>query len=245
MSQSESAYSVSFIRPNVLHIIADTQYDATAMMIRISEFYESSLPSIRYNLFTLDEVQDAYASLNNNEMTYYEDWTGFNIPGDVVMSFYRSYSQSSFTELSRRELLLHQMLRQHCPQMVSVDAAQYYLIVTCRGCESALNHELAHAYWYMNSEYRDKMTAMMTACRQPLTAIGEQLFLLEMNLSEMGYSHDVLEDELQAYMSTSSFRYMCRELDWPNTAAGRELYDNFCKPFHALFKELVRTGDPR
>jgi hypothetical protein len=158
-----------------------TQYELAATFLRVQEYYES--PRFRGRIFSLEQYMDWYAA-RHGSFTYYQDWSGFNIPSTALQPFF----DGKFDPLSEKEkqlLRLFKGLKQ-----------QFYVIgVFDRGAGNELVHELAHALFFTDAAYR---TAVRTAMRgYDTTAIAKQL-------TQAGYAKQVIPDETQAYLVAPS-----------------------------------------
>jgi hypothetical protein len=124
---------------------------------------------------------------------YPTDWIGFNIPSH---SFFRSFAmfvlKNNFNEYDK---ILGSTLSK-----LFIDENNKSYIIGIESLEklSVLNHELCHAFFYTNADYKK-------SCEYLISKIDLELKnkLFE-NFIQMGYSSDIelLNDELQAYMST-------------------------------------------
>ncbi|HVY01919.1 MAG TPA: hypothetical protein VHA12_04110, partial [Candidatus Nanoarchaeia archaeon] len=90
------------IYPNIFHIQFSTRLLLTSTFLRFQEHYES--PKFRGKIFSLEEYKKWYISNSpkgkeTGKFTYYEDWSGFNIPGHVLEPFF----QGKFDPLSLEE----------------------------------------------------------------------------------------------------------------------------------------------
>lgn len=173
----------------IVHFHFEKQYDLIADFIRLQEFYESPLKGIRGELFTLDEFMDAYAEANGN-FTYFTDWLGFNVPGNIVIKFRDVF----YGDMRPREWGLLSSI-DHKNKFIYRRDPQFYVIGTCKNFKY-VNHELAHAYYYLAPAYKDAQDAV-TASMDP-----EMKAKVAVKLVEMGYTEDVIDDEIQAYFST-------------------------------------------
>jgi hypothetical protein len=151
-----------------------TQYALAATFLRIQEHYESS--RFRGRVFSLEDYMDWYAA-QFGAFTYYEDWTGFNVPSTALDDFY----SGRFDPLLRKE---RQLLR----RFVNL-RAPFYVIGLFD--DSDLTHELAHALFFLQPRYRRDVRE---ALRQHDTA-G-----ISKRLAALGYHRRVLEDEVHAYV---------------------------------------------
>jgi hypothetical protein len=170
--------------PGVLHLEFATRKDLTLTMARVQEFYESPYPHIKGRYFTWAQFVDAYSDDKGN-LTYFQEWEGFNVPRAILTTFYQI-----FTDLSPREEWLR-----------TVSDECEYLIGTDKDSDpSAVLHELAHAKYKLNPEYRKQVRAITDKMTQDLG------FRFQRDLRAADYPDDVeiLRDEVHAYLKTST-----------------------------------------
>jgi hypothetical protein len=173
---------------NIIHLHAESQYELCRTFLRPQEFYEGEFKEVKGNVFTLEEYMDLYAEKHGN-FTYLSDWGGFNIPSNVYEEFLSRFV------LCQKERRMANLVNSHKPK------GRYYIIGTY-GEGSALDHELAHAKYYLNDRYRDHVDYLTN--NLPYSA-----FLAIKNyLLDTGYCEDVIYDEIQAYIGTSSKAYL-------------------------------------
>jgi hypothetical protein len=127
-------------------------------------------------VFTLEDYMDWYAT-QFGAFTYFEDWTGFNVPSTAFAPFYAG----RFDPLLRKERRLLGLFKKVSPP--------FYVIGLYR--QDDLVHELAHALFFMNRTYR---RAVLAAMREYDTRAVAR------HLSSLGYHDRVLDDEVQAYL---------------------------------------------
>ena len=147
---------------------------------------ESPFDDIRDHYFTLDQFKKRYSP--HGPFTYYDDWHGFNVPGGVVESFFET-----FPDLTADE----EMLR---GAVVGFD--KFYLIGSHEGddIEDALDHELVHATYYLDEDYRHAANRLVEMFKgdAPLT-YGKFYHLLK----SWGYDDSTMVDEVNAYLATT------------------------------------------
>lgn len=179
---------VSLPFKGVFHFEADTQYEIASTFIRIQEFFESPYPEIKGKLFTLDEYMDIYAKQNpcgnENEFTYFTDWSGFNIPGHVAIEFFEKFRY----DLRGKEMFL---LDNIISQLTHMDK-KFYIIGTYD--KEDLRHEQAHALFYLNDEYRSIVIEYLYSLPDDIYNDWVDEIL------NMGYDNHVVDDEIHAYM---------------------------------------------
>ncbi len=188
--------------PGVLHFVYPNQRMLAKSFMRVQEFYESPLGDFKGRFFTRDEFKTAYAKSNEDrykgEFTYYEDWNGFNVPGNVFDKFIELF-KADFMEES-----LVEAVKRHKGQ------EPYYVIGTHEGSsamQGLIEHELSHAFWHLDEIYRRE--AMLLVLTLPA------LFRIAGNkaLTDLGYCEEVLDDEMAAYLSTSTMAEIADRLD--------------------------------
>jgi len=155
-----------------------TQYELAATFLRVQEHYES--PKFHGRIFTLEQYMDWYAADRGN-FTYYQDWSGFNVPSTAFEAFYAG----KFDPLSEKEkqlLALFRGLRE-----------RFYVIGIYES--GSLTHELAHALYFTDDAYREAVQAAMRG--YDTSAFAKQI-------ADAGYAKHVVPDEMQAYMVAPS-----------------------------------------
>ena len=109
--------------------------------------------------------------------TYFEDWSGFNVPSTALEPFYAG----EFDPLLQKE---QQLLR-----LFESEPRPFYVIGLSD--DDDLEHELVHALFFTRPDYRKAVPA---AIREYDTSA------LEKRLAAMGYHRSVLADEVNAYL---------------------------------------------
>lgn len=175
----------------VIWLDFDTQREAGETLYRMQEFYESPIKGIRGCHFHSEIFKSLYARAHGGKFTYFEDWSGFNFPGDVADRFFEVF----VADLTPEEEAVHRAL-----SAVRSDGGLYYVIGTHRG-EPEFDHELSHALYYLDSEYRENAQALLYGVPRELLAGIEEF------LRASGYDPTVFRDECVAYLATTP-------LDW-------------------------------
>lgn len=192
----------SFI-DNILHVHADTMYELTSSFMRMQEFYESPNPQFRGDYFTMDEYMDWYASQNHDKIfTYFEDWAGFNITGKAVIAFFDTFTNVEHT-LRRKEV----EILSHVMDFILNRDANFCIIGTYAGHPELFNHELRHAHYYLNAEYRNKCDAIYDS--MPVLIVAH----LRDYLLDWGYTEEVIADEIQAYFGSDTAANVAQTFD--------------------------------
>jgi hypothetical protein len=164
----------------------NTQYEVASTMLRPQEMYECPNPRFRDKIFLLEDYMDWYANEYGN-FTYYEDWSGFNVPLKVV------------NELRHSEVYLSKKEKELLTKLEEAGATNDgYLIAYCKNNKreslETMKHEIAHGLYYLDKDYKngaDGITKKMSS------TLKEQY---KEKLIDTGYDDAVLKDEMQAYL---------------------------------------------
>ena len=154
-----------------------TPYTLAATFLRFQERYESR--RFRGRVFTLEQFMDWYAATFGN-FTYYQDWSGFNVPSTALLPFYAG----RFDPLMEKERrFLARFARERPP---------FYVIGVASDATAAdLRHELAHALFFIEPAYRRAVRAAMR---------GHDTSALARAIVDAGYHPRVVTDEVHAYL---------------------------------------------
>lgn len=216
--------------PEIIHVKAETQYELTSAFMRLQEYYESPYINIRGQYFTLEEYMDAYAA-NKGNFTYCTDWNGFNVPGEVVFDFDVAFGDDRRDLLKKEETLL-QLIEDNRTTPL------FYVIGTHDENESPIEHEYAHAFWYLFPEYKE---AMKKRLKNMPHHIKTQACA---GLSQLGYTTGVMEDEVQAFMATSDLGYLGSRLNIDIKDRLVKVWINMFKMTFDIFKDRKFNGKP-
>jgi len=160
------------------------------IFVRFQEHYES--PEFKNKIFTKKEFFEWYAK--DRGTSYYDDWAGFNLPSHIVDTF----RGGAFDNLDEHE----QILIKCCEGLVT----PFYVIgVHGVGDMSTLQHEMAHALYYMNNEYRNRIEMVM------LCLTEEENIDFDRWLKDTGYHEDVFLDEKHAYLMTNGKKMLSKD----------------------------------
>ncbi|CUT10151.1 hypothetical protein BF49_1231 [Bradyrhizobium sp.] len=168
------------VGPGIYLLRFKTQYELTSTFLRVQEHYES--PEFHGRVFSLEQYMDWYAEQYGN-FTYYQDWSGFNVPSTAFAPFYTG-AFDPLTRKERRLLRFFERLR-----------GRFYVIGIYQGHGSTLTHELAHALFFTDAGYRKGV-------REAMRSYDTRA--LERQIAQAGYAQHVIEDEAQAYLIAPS-----------------------------------------
>lgn len=186
------------ITSNIIHVNFDSQIELCETFCRFQEHYES--PEFRGKIFTLGQYREWYSE-QYGKWSYYTDWNGFNIPDYVLIPF----KEGLFDPLSEKE--------QKFLELFKYKKGKFYIIGTHNALPEALIHEICHALYYLDKEYKEEADLIISkADKQAPTWIAFENFLLE-----KGYSAEVIDDEIQAFLSSNTERISKKfKLEIPN-----------------------------
>lgn len=185
---------ITELYPSIFVFEIKDDYERAMLFCRHQEFYESSYEDIKGKSFSLEYFMNRYRKDRGaNTFTYANDWIGFNIPSDSLINSFRTFGKTNNIN-DYDEILETYLDKALCGRI-----KDYYIIGVKSVKElSVLNHELSHAFFHTDKNYKEN-------CEQLIETIDIELRNnIYDELKRMGYSSDltILKDELQAYMST-------------------------------------------
>ena len=174
----------------LIQLAFPTRKALTMTMGRPQEYYESGHANLYRQVFTVEEFLETFMT-DDGEVEYYDRWVGFNVPGEILDAFFRDF------DVTEREDELYRLVHSQIHQ-----GDRYYVIASLEGDGATLDHELVHAHYYLDDDYREAANLLIAdvpddVCRA-LTASFENL----------GYAPEVWADEINAYLSTGTPEYM-------------------------------------
>ena len=162
----------------VYHLVFPNQKKLCSAMMRFQEYYES--PEFMGKIFTRDEFMKWYGK------PYV--WNGGNFPDYVLNPF----KDGLFDPLTRDESKIVDIAKR-------VTEKRSYFILTHSGMIKAFDHEMAHALYYLDHDYKEQVNKV-------LDMWGGHSYLIIRELLDKGYCEAVLNDEIQAYAVSGSER---------------------------------------
>lgn len=201
-------YKVKKVHDKIYHVEFKDHYDLCMFFLRYQEFYESQNQKFRGKKFELLDFMAWYAKDHDGVFTYTTDWAGFNYNSTVI-------DKVNALGISDRNKYDIEMLKLHNKLKKEV-GGNYYLIGTSTKCPAALNHEICHGLYYVNSKYKKEMNALVKKLPKRFVKRAYAFF------KKVGYTKSVYVDEMQAYMATG-FSHLGD--DW----------EKYSKPFEDVF----------
>ena len=164
---------------NSVWIRADSQEELALTFMRFQEHYESANSKFRNNIFTLGQLRHWYSEYYGGN-NYHTTWVGFNFPSRVLVPF----KEGLFDPLTSQEQNLLELLRYRKDNFYIIGAQD----------NSTLRHELAHALYSTNLHYKNEIDSFLYKNRLKLTKLNKYML-------NKGYCKEVLNDEIQAYIT--------------------------------------------
>jgi len=160
--------------------------------MRLQEFYESPYEDIRGQYVSYEKVIDRYAK-DTGEFSYFTDWSGFNVPSSAFKDFFKwTHAPSIFPYLSKEYNLWNLVRGKLFEDGLDIDD-NFYLIATY--IDGDILHEVAHGLYFLDDNYKKDMNILIEGYKDRKN--------FSASLLDMCYCKDLVDDEIQAYLSTS------------------------------------------
>lgn len=178
-------YKLKEIRSNIFALVVPDGYDRAMLFCRVQEFYESPGSQFRNSKFSIWDYFSWY-SKKSGCFSYPTDFVGFNLPLVVAKKCY---------QVNDKETPYDQLMCDIIDK-IFVNGMRQYLIGTNSLKNSTFLHELAHALYYTDMDYKAEMDEITSSISRP------NMTKFRKNLRSIGYCSEVTKDEIQAYMAT-------------------------------------------
>ena len=174
-------------------VIKDDRLRARVFM-RYQEFYESDSDSFRGQGFKWHDYVKFYKEKTKNDyFSYHEDWAGYNIPCTSIESCIAKIPDINYYDLIMFSVV--DTIRE------KVGNDNYYLIGIDQSTgedPSLIFHEVAHGLWFVNPIYKRKQMKNIENMNPNVRdSVAKKI-------TGMGYGQNVVDDEIQAYLSTGT-----------------------------------------
>lgn len=178
------SFSIKNYQDKIYLVFFKDYQSLCSTFMRIQEFQDS--PKYRNKIFSGKEFFNYYRAVTKNDsFTYFEDWAGFNVSDKCFTPFFNK----KFNPLYKRE---QKLLKTFKPMYDKNNT--FYVLGLVKGTKKTeeLKHELAHALFYLDPEYK----------RAVLKALKPYKFNdVKKVILGLGYSKSVLYDEIHAYVA--------------------------------------------
>ena len=212
-------YKIHEIAPNIFAVAIEDDYDLAMTFCRAQEYYESPNPDFRGNQFSIWEFMDWYSRKRNGSFTYPSDWGGFNVPFDVLNECYLGLRE---IESPYDVTMIH--IISSIRDRMSEGLAYVIGVPDLEG--STFIHEVCHGLYYTNHEYKETANKITEDIRNN---IPETYHILSNNLKSMGYTEGVIDDEIQAYLTTN----------WDHSNFGRSIDNKVKRKLHKEYNKKL------
>lgn len=164
---------------NSVWVWADSQDELGLTFMRFQEHYESTNPDFKDKIFTQGQLKRWYSETYGSN-SYHSHWVGFNFPSKVLIPF----KEGLFDPLTAEEQKLLELFKYRSDNFYIIGAQN----------NSTLRHELAHALYASNPKYKIEVDNFLKKNQKKLKSTN--LYILS-----KGYCKEVLNDEIQAYIT--------------------------------------------
>lgn len=190
---------------NSVWITAESQKELGETFIRFQEYYESASADFRGKIFTLGSVKHWYSIEYGGDL-YSDTWIGFNFPSEVLIPF----RNGLFDPLTEYEKNLLDLLKYRNDKFYIIGAQN----------KSTLRHELCHAMYDSIPEYKKSIDSFIRKHYDGFKKIKTYLL-------KKGYTSQVINDEIQAYVTDNDDNFILNNLD-PKLISGiSKLYHKY------------------
>lgn len=180
-------YSVKEIKENIIAIVIPDDYQRAMLFCRTQEFYESPNEKFRNQQFSIWDYFDWYSKkYGNGCFSYTKDFVGYNFPLIVAKKCYQMNDAETPYDKEMIKII----------DSIFEEGKRKYLIGVDSLKNSTFDHELAHAFYYVDLNYQKTMDGVV----RKISKFNYSKF--KSNLKTIGYCSSVFKDEIQAYMST-------------------------------------------
>lgn len=215
------------VRPRVFLATFHDHYTLCMTFLRVSESVEDS--NFADQVLSLEAFRELYSKQGADlNFTYAEDWAGFNLTSESIEETYRK-GVPDLNKWDRLFSSIYTMCRAQYP------AGKFSIIGISREFEdldpTLYPHELAHALYYTNEEYRSKVDKEFNKVPDKPKELILQI------LSGWGYSNNTLVDELHAYLATGF-----KDLSEFEILDSYENLQQIKTPFQELYKEYSESS---
>lgn len=189
-------YEIRQIIPKIFAIKIEDGYQRAMLFLRSQEHYESAFPSIKNNHFDVFEFMEIYRKWKKLDyFSYPDDWGGFNVPGHIVENCVNHVLDARNGLFPTPYDYIMKGIMVFVKRGLN-ENDRYYLIGVDKFKGRTMDHEIAHGLYYVNDMYRDSVSKLILEIPKTTYTKMRNIIL------DMGYAESVIDDEIQAYLST-------------------------------------------
>ena len=214
-------YKIEEVRPGVFAVIVKDHYHRAMLFCRVQEYYESPNPQFRGKNFSIWDYIEWYSREHRDVFTYTYDWGGFNIPLKTAWDCYEKLREheSPYDEVMESIIRTIELKMFYKKNTRNWNA---YIIGADSTESDTFDHEICHGLYTTNKEYKELVDEITLGI--PL----EDYTKFRDNLLAMGYTDKVIDDEIQAYLSTN-YEY---------TKFSKGVNKKLCKALHKEYQKV-------
>lgn len=212
-------FTLKEIKPKIFLLTFTDHYDMCMYFLRYQEYYESASPKFRGKSFEILDFMKWYsAKYGKGAFTYPIDWAGFNFPGHTIKEVWdKGITDKNIYDYEMKEVY------KICQESAG---DKFYIIGVVKG-NGALEHEIAHGFFYLNPDFKKEMVKLVSQLDKGLRKSFNSF------LSKIGYTPKVYMDETQANLATTK-NFLTHNVFSDATA---EALNKAAPAFRAVFKK--------
>jgi len=201
------SYELYRVKRKIYAVKVNDTYERAMLFLRYQEFYESPYKQFQGKNFEIWEFMNHYRKDRGAGcFTYPRDWCGYNIPSDSFNKCLKGVFDLKVTLTPYDESMLEikHAINEDLKLVTHPDPSKekFYIIGTDDIDGDIMAHEIAHALFFMDKDYKKEMTKLVSDL-----AMRKYNGLCNV-LLKLGYRKEVLVDEIQAFLSTG----LCDEM---------------------------------
>ncbi len=212
-------YTIKEVKPNIFAVIVPDDYHRPMLFCRVQEYYESPNSDFKGKSFDMWGYIEWYSRNHKDVFTYAFDWGGFNIPLEIAYNCYDTLKDTYTPYDEIMEDIIHKIYE------LNRDNCNGYIIGAGDTEGETFIHEICHGLYATNPLYKelaDEITQMIPT---------ELYSKFTKNLIDYGYSMEVMDDEIQAYMMTN----------WETTPFSKKVNVKETKKLSKLYKQTLES----
>lgn len=188
----DNTWKLKKVAPKIYLLTFGNKYDLALHFLRYQEYYENPNEQFFNQSFTIVDFMEWYSkNEGGGSFTYPHDWIGFNVPGSV----FRDLLEKGITDFNKYDHFMIDIV-EYIQNKLNGNKWDFYLIGAQHDNESTIEHELAHAFFYTDKEYRNKVSQIAAYKYCELYSAFKKF------LTNSMYNEYVHLDEFQAYFAT-------------------------------------------
>jgi hypothetical protein len=205
------------VSKNIYALEIENDFDRAMSFLRVSEFYESK----KYKGKHIDIWEFIREYSNGGDFKYATDWEAFNLPIKVAKE---CIGEVEIIKNTPYDIFMWEILWE-------LPSTGYLIgIKSLEG--SAFLHEICHALYYTNEEYKQKADEITN---QIDNVVYKKL---QDSLLSLGYHKSVTNDEIQAYFTTEKLPIIS---DFMNKSDSTKLHKEYKNKLGSYLKQITKT----